>query len=660
MTPTTLELLAVASALVAFSGLPGLLLPAGTRAAQRIATVLHVLGCVVGVGAAALALAGETATARFLWPWPGGVATFALDRLSAFFLVPVFVVAGLGSLYGEGYWAEAEHPENGRKLRCFYGLATAALALVMVAGDAWVFLVGWEIVSLAAFFLVTTDQDDAAALRAGWIYLVSAHVSTLILFAMFALLRDATGGWFLAPSAALGSSSLLGPILLLALAGFGLKAGVIPLHVWLPEAHAAAPSHVSALLSGVVLKMGIYGLVRVLTMLPATPTWLGLALTALGVTSGVLGVVLALAQHDLKRLLAYHSIENVGIILIGLGVGTLGVAQHRLDWAVLGFAGGLLHVWNHAAFKALLFYAAGAVIRATGTRQIDALGGLLRRLRFTGAAFLVGAVAICGLPPLNGFVSEWLIYLGSFRALTGSSGGVGTLGAAAGAPALALIGALAVACFVKAFSAVFLGTPRSPHATRDVADASRSMRFSMGALALSCAVIGLWPAGAAALSRRSADALLGGPGGLPVTADLGALGGVPLFLLGVLAVAGIAAAVLTRPAALTTTWDCGYASPGPRMQYTASSFAQLLVALFRWAVLPEEHRPRVNGPFPAASQRFESHAPDPVLDRLLPPGLSRGRSLLGSARVIQAGRIQAYLLYIVVTLVLLLAWSSLW
>ncbi len=429
--------------------------------------MLHVLGCAVGVGAAALALAGETATARFLWPWPGGAATFALDRLSAFFLVPVFVVAGLGSVYGEGYWAEAEHPENGRKLRCFYGLATAALALVMVAGDAWVFLVGWEIVSLAGFFLVTTDQDDAAALRAGWIYLVSAHVSTLILFAMFALLRDATGGWLLAPSAALGSSSLLGPILLLALAGFGLKAGVIPLHVWLPEAHAAAPSHVSALLSGVVLKMGIYGLVRVLTMLPDYPTWLGLALIALGVTSGVLGVVLALAQHDLKRLLAYHSIENVGIILIGLGVGTLGVAQHRLDWAVLGFAGGLLHVWNHAAFKALLFYAAGAVIQATGTRQIDALGGLLRRLRFTGAAFLVGAVAICGLPPLNGFVSEWLIYLGSFRALTGSGGGVGTLGAAAGAPALALIGALAVACFVKAFSAVFLGTPRSPHATRE-------------------------------------------------------------------------------------------------------------------------------------------------------------------------------------------------
>ncbi len=657
MTPTSLELVAIASALVAFSGLPGLLVPAGTRAAQRVATWFHVLGCVLGVSAAALALAGNAATAKFDWPLPGGGLTFALDRLSAFFLVPVFVVSGLGSVYGEGYWAEAHHPKNGRKLRFFYGLATAGLALVMVAGDAWSFLVGWEIVSLAAFFLVTTDQDDAAALRAGWIYFVSAHAGTLILFAMFALLRDATGGWLLAPSAALGSSPLLTPILLLALAGFGLKAGVIPLHVWIPGAHAGAPSHVSALLSGVVLKMGIYGLVRVLSMLPSYPTWLGLALVALGVTSGVLGVVMALAQHDLKRLLAYHSIENIGIILIGLGVGALGMAQHRLDWAALGFAGGLLHVWNHAAFKALLFHAAGAVIHATGTREIDALGGLFRRMRFTGAAFLVGAVAICGLPPLNGFVSEWLISLASFRALTGASGGAPMLGAAVAAPALALIGALAVACFVKAFSAVFLGTPRGPHATREVADASLSMRFSMGALALCCTVIGLWPNGATAVSRRAAEALLGAQGGATPSAGLDALSGMPLFLFGLIAAVGVAGMVLMRPTALATTWDCGYASGSGRIQYTASSFAEMLVRLFRWAVLPDEHRPRLNGPFPAAGSRFESHAPDPVFDRALLPLFARGRSLLGLLHVIQAGRIQTYLLYIAVTLVVLLAWS---
>ena len=338
-------------------------------------------------------------TVRLAWPLPGGSLAFALDRLSAFFLVPVFVVAGLGSIYGEGYWAEARHPENGRKLRAFYGVATASLALVMAAGDAWSLprRVGDRD---ARGLLPRHDRPERRACAPRRVDLPRVrprrHADPL---RDVRAAHDATGGWLLAPSEALGSSTLLRPVLLLALAGFGLKAGVIPLHIWLPDAHAAAPSHVSALLSGVVLKMGIYGLVRVLSMLPAYPTWLGLALVALGITSGVLGVVLALAQHDLKRLLAYHSIENIGIILIGLGVGVLGIAQGRPGWAALGFAGGLLHVWNHAAFKSLLFYSAGAVIRATGTREIDALGGLFRRMRFTGAAFLLGAVAICGCRP---------------------------------------------------------------------------------------------------------------------------------------------------------------------------------------------------------------------------------------------------------------------
>ncbi len=234
------------------------------------------------------------------------------------------------------------------------------------------------------------------------------------------------------------------------------------------------------------------------------------------------------------------------------------------------------------------------------------------------------------------------------------------LGAAAGAPALAFIGALAVACFVKAFSAVFLGTPRHSDGTHGAGDASRSMRFSMGSLALACAVIGLWPAGAAGISRRAGEALLGTRASPMANADLGALGGMPLFLLGVITAAGIVAVVLTRKAALTTTWDCGYSLSGPRIQYTASSFAEMLVGMFRWAVLPDEHRPRLKGPFPAAGQRFETHTPDPALDRFVLPGLSRGKSLLGLLHVIQAGRIQAYILYIVVTLVLLLAWSWSW
>jgi hydrogenase-4 component B len=319
--------------LILGSGLVGLLFRRGSASGQHVATILHVSGCAIGLLGAVSVLRGAHAyEVDWAWGLPSGTGRLAADPLAAFFLLPVFVVSALGSVYGEGYWPEARHPNNARKLRAFYGIATAGLLLVMVAGDAWTFLIGWEVVGLAAFFLVTTEQDDPEALRAGWIYLIAAHAGTLLLFGMFALLRRATGTWLLVPSDALAGSELLTPILVLALLGFGIKAGVVPFHVWLPGAHAAAPSHVSAFLSGVVLKMGIYGLARILVLMPDFPAWLGLALLGLGVTSGILGVILALAQHDLKRLLAYHSVENIGIILIGLGVGVLGIAQRQPAW----------------------------------------------------------------------------------------------------------------------------------------------------------------------------------------------------------------------------------------------------------------------------------------------------------------------------------------
>ncbi len=651
-----ITLLLIAMVITAASGLPGLAVRPGRPFHQHLATILHIGGCVVGLFGALLGLTSGTATAVWAWNLPSGTIVLRVDALSAFFLVPVFVVAGLGSLYGEGYWPERDHISNARKLRCFYGLVTAGLVLVMIAGDAWSFLVGWEIVGLAAFFLVTTEQDEPEALRAGWIYLVAAHVGTLVLLAMFALLYQASGTWQLTPSASLAHSPLLVPILTLGLVGFSIKAGVMPLHIWLPVAHAAAPSHISALLSGVVLKMGIYGLVRLLSLLPTYPLQLGIALLALGITSGVLGVAFALAQHDLKRLLAYHSIENIGIILMGLGVGVLGVATGHGSWAMLGFAGGLLHVWNHAAFKALLFYAAGAVVHTTGTRDIDALGGLLRPMRVAGATFLIGAVAICGLPPLNGFVSEWLLYLGSFRALLTQRGTAGTLAAGLVAPALALIGALAVACFVKVFTVVFLGAPRT-HLSKPVHDATPGMQIAMSMLAAACIVIGVWPQGAVGLTARAIDGLVTNTAST-LTALVQPLStAAALVLLGSLA-AGAVLWMLTLRRVVRGTWDCGYAMPTPRMQYTASSFAQGLIALFRWVLLPIRHAPHIDAVFPA-SAAFHSDVPDPVLDRVLLPGLLRGHRAMGWVRVIQVGHIQAYLAYIVLTLVILLAWSLL-
>ena len=281
-------------------------------------------------------------------------------------------------------------------------------------------------------------------------------------------------------------------IFVLALVGFGLKAGIMPLHVWLPGAHANAPSHVSAIMSGVMIKMGIYGLVRVLVLLPTPPLAWGYVLLGLGVVSGVLGVAFAVGQHDLKRLLAYHSIENIGIIVIGLGLALIGRTLDRADWIVLGLGGALLHVWNHALFKSLLFLSAGSVIHATGTREIDRLGGLAKAMPRTSLAFLVGAVAICGLPPLNGFVSELLIYLGLFGTLGIGEGGACPMAAFA-APALALIGGLAVACFVKVFGVVFLGTARSEDA-RHAHESAWSMLGPMGVLMGCCLFIGLFPA----------------------------------------------------------------------------------------------------------------------------------------------------------------------
>ena len=280
------------------------------------------MGCTAGLASVLITFISGGAKFQLAWPLPGGVIAIQMDALSAFFLFPVFIVMGVGSIYGEGYWPEMENQNNGRKLSFFYGALTAGLLLVMIGGDVWSFLIGWEIVGLSAYFLVTTESTDRDALRAGWIYLIATHIATLVLFGMFNAIHAVTGTWLL-DVVLTGGSAMIVPVLLLAFVGFGIKAGLMPFHVWLPEAHASAPSHISAILSGIVLKVGVYGLIRVMTLVPMEP-WFGGTLLFAGILSGILGVVFALAQHDLKRLLAYHSIENIGIIFIGLGIGVLG------------------------------------------------------------------------------------------------------------------------------------------------------------------------------------------------------------------------------------------------------------------------------------------------------------------------------------------------
>jgi hydrogenase-4 component B len=641
--------------LCAAGGVPGLFLPPGA-AARRTATGGAALGGLLGLAGAVRALAtGDVATLSGAWPLPGAAFHVSLDALSAIFLVPLFLVSALAAVSGARSFGDAEHPDDARRTRFFYGLATGAIALVLVARNILLFLVAWEVMALAAFFLVTADRHSREARDAGRLYLFATHVSTLVLFGFFALLRSITGSTDLVPLppgiAETGAGTAL---FLLALAGFGLKAGLLPLHVWLPPAHAAAPAHVSAFMSGVLIKTGIYGLVRVTSLVPDPPAAWGDALLVLGAASAVLGVAFALGQHDLKRLLAWHSVENVGIIVLGLGAGLAGRAAGRPEWALLGFGGALFHVVNHGLFKPLLFLGAGEAVHVAGTREMDRMGGLGRVLPKTAFFFLAGSVAISGLPPLNGFASEWLVYLGLFdRAL---ASGPDALRAAFAAPALALTGALALACFVKAHGAVFLGSARGepPHAHGE----PRAHVVPMAALAAACALLGLWPAGIAPALARAAAIAAPGPAPAESLADLASLHTLGLSALALVLLLGATALLLRRrlaaaPPAVGPTWDCGYARPTARMQYTPSSFARGPVGWFGWALRPRSKGTPVARLFPVAA-RFESHVLDTVLDRAVVPAFRAGAWLARKGRVLQHGRIQLYLVYVVATLVALL------
>ena len=414
MIPT---LVVAALLLTASSGLWAVAFGRAPALAQRLACVAMCLGAIVGVVAAAAALLAPSPPVLALpWSVPGGTFALRLDGLSAFFLCPVLIVPALGSIYGISYFPQARLGAKAVRLQLFYGLITGSMALVVVAANAILFLAAWEVMALAGFFLVLTDHKEREAQRAALVYLAAAHAGNLALFAMFALLGRMAGSYdfsAMAGLAAVGGAATA--TVALALCGFGMKAGVLPLHFWLPGAHAAAPSHVSALMSGVLLKTGIYGLLRVAGFFQGPPAAWGTVMLVLGGVSAVLGVAFALAQHDVKRLLAYHSVENIGIIAMGIGLALLGRARGDAALVFLGFAAAVLHTVNHATFKALLFLGAGAVIHATGTRDLDHLGGLSRAMPRTAALFLVGAAAICGLPPLNGFASEWLVYLASLR-----------------------------------------------------------------------------------------------------------------------------------------------------------------------------------------------------------------------------------------------------
>ncbi|MHB8972414.1 MAG: proton-conducting transporter transmembrane domain-containing protein [Pirellulaceae bacterium] len=650
-----------ASGVLGVSGLPACLLSFRSSMGQRVTVLLVVAGSLAGLAGLGVAtLEATPPTWRVPWLLPWGEFAVTLDALSVMFLAPVFVVPALGAIYGLAYWRQLEHPDSGRRLGLFYGLLAGSMALVVISRDGVLFLIAWEAMAIAAYFAATADERNPAAQHAGWVYLIATHAGTLCLIAMFALWHQLTGSFAMTPVSVL-SAAMSGTLFVLALIGFGFKAGLMPLHVWLPGAHANAPSHVSAVMSGVMLKMGVYGIVRMTSMLPTPAPWWGGVLLAVGAFTGLAGIAFAVGQHDIKRLLAYSSVENIGIIAMGLGLALLGRSQGRNDWIVLGLGSALLHVWNHALFKSLLFLLAGAIIHAVDTREIDRLGGLAKRMPWSSALFVVGAVAICALPPLNGFVSEWLLYLGLFRTL--SPGGTAALAAAAMATVgLATIGAMAVACFVKLFGTVFLGTPRSD-AAKHAHDPPAHMLLPMAALALGCMGLGVLPVFTAPLLGKAVQSWAALPDALsPLLTDLAPLNSLSCVALGICGLVLVIAMIWTvlsrwKIIQQAGTWDCGYAQPTARMQYTGSSFAQMLVNLFAFIVWPRRHEPKVVGVLPRKT-RFKSVMPDTVLDRLVRPVFRLAGQYLPRLRVFQQGQTQFYVLYVLVTVIVLLLWGS--
>ena len=646
----------------AVSGAPLLLRSINPTLGQRMATTAMVVAVAGGLAAAVMTLLHhQYVTYQLAWPFPFGPAEFGIDPLTAFFALPILIVASCCSIYALDYWPARSNPRTVRKLTFFFGLLVSSMLFIIMARSAGLFLLAWEIMALAAYFVLTTDDHTPEVRDAGTLYMICTHTGTLALFAMFALLKCISGVFTFPFAGSLTATATLATaIFLVALFGFGFKAGLMPLHIWLPSAHANAPSHVSAIMSGVMLKIGIYGLVRTLSFFTGIPLWWGMLVIVLGMVSGVVGVLFALGQHDLKRLLAYHSIENIGIITMGIGTALIGSATGSSILVLLGLAGALLHVLNHATFKALLFLGAGSVIHAIATREIDRMGGLLRPMPWTTASFIIGAVAICGLPPLNGFVSEFLIYLGFFNGTIYGSG-AGAVATALAAPALALIGGLAVACFVKVIGVVFLGAPRFP-LPESVHEAKWTMRLPMMILAMVCLIIGVAPLAVAPLLDSVAAAWLPrlpDPVSLATAAPLAwvSILAVVLLVITICVMLWYLGRVNKSPVGSTGTWGCGYLAPTSRMQYSASSFADMLVDFFSGILRPDRHAPTIKGAFPGQSH-FESHVPETVLERIYLPLLAWAYSKVLPIRNLQHGQIHIYILYTFLTLVVLIVASS--
>ena len=667
---TLAVVLAIAAALLIVSALSLALL--GTALGRILVYGISLTLAGIGLAAALGALIGqvptETLTLPLGLPWIG--AHFRLDALSAFFLVVVNLGGGAASLYALGF---GRHETAPQRVLPFYPLFLAGMTLVVIADDAYTFLFSWEFMSLSSWALVMAHDHVRENLRAGYVYLVMASFGTLALLIAFGLLAGPDGAYaFDAIRNSQVAPGLVPLVLILVLIGTGSKAGLVPLHAWLPLAHPAAPSHVSGLLSGVMTKVAVYAFVRIVFDLLGDPAWWwSMVVLALAGITCVMGVLYALMQHDLKRLLAYHTVENIGIIFIGLGL-ALGFQAYDLGWAAaLAFTAALLHVLNHSLFKNLLFLGSGAVLTATGERNMEHLGGLIHRMPLTAFTFLVGCVAISALPPLNGFVSEWLTFQAILQSPQLPSWGLKFLIPAVGA-LLALSAALAAACFVKAFGITFLGRPRT-EAARRAHETDAFSLTSMFALATLCLIAGILPGYFIDAVAPVAKSMVGESMPLqhgvpflsivPIAEGRSSYNGLLVFLFMVFS--GVAAAIVIHRFASDRirrgpAWDCGYPDPSTQTQYTSSSFAQPFRRVFGTLVFRASEQVDMPPPGDQRPARLVVRLTDTIWDALYEPIAVVVGTIADRLNRLQYLSIRHYLGFVFVSLVGLLLVLAIW
>jgi len=614
-------------------------------------------------------LTGETIKKTLEFPFIWGDLSLVIDGLSAFFILIIAIIGYLVVLYAKGYLKPYFDKDcfSGAHL-FFFNILMIFMVLVTVIQNALAFLIAWEIMSLASFFLVAFENEKREVFDAAIHYLVAMHVGVVFLIAAFVILLNQTNsmdfnafGTFLK-----AGGPLVSVVFILFFAGFGTKAGFVPFHAWLPKAHPAAPAHVSAIMSAVMIKTGLYGILRIISLMETPSSGLAFFILIISAITALLGIIYATAQRDIKRFLAYSSIENIGIIGMGIGIGMLGMAFQYPPMAFLGFGGALFHVFNHSVFKSLLFFSAGAVYNKTHHRDMERMGGLIHQMPYTAAFTLMGSVAICALPPFNGFISEFLLYLSMVKGIMASNILV-KVASIFSIAALAFVGATALVGFTKLFSIVFLGAPRetekhSSHANEETGkkkEADRAMLFIMGFLALEALLIGLFPGYILKIIETPLQTL--GVDDIYFAAPyIGILGKIGLaifvFIALFLAVYGVRHFLLKkRSVQFHKTWDCGYEAPAPRMQYTGMSFIQVFLLLLKPLAKVKSYLKSNNSLFPSrwnAKTFFID-----FIDYYFVAPVSRGiRASVGLFSWIQRGSTQQYILYGILFLFIAILW----